>query len=261
MRRISPRTARMGLMVLALLVVGVWQVAAQAPGSSGVGQATRAELQERLEFHEWAASSMGYSAAVRAEAAAAAAAVRDRLEHGDFQPGDRIFLRVDGHPTLTDTFTVAAGPALVLPDIGQILLAGILRAELQETVDSALRRVIRNPTVVARSLVRLAITGGVTSPGFHTLDAQAVLSDAIMDAGGLSTSADLDAALVRRGDRVIIPPDQLATALADGRTLDQLGLQAGDRLHIPERPPGGDTLLRTLLFVIPSVLSILTFFL
>jgi hypothetical protein len=82
-----------------------------------------------------------------------------------------------------------------------------------------------------------------------------------MRAGGLSANADLDAALVRRGDRVILPPDQLATALADGRTLDQLGLQAGDRLHIPERVPGGDTLFRTLLIVVPTLLSILAFFL
>jgi protein involved in polysaccharide export with SLBB domain len=260
MRRNSRRMAQMALMAMALLGVGAWQAAAQAPVPSGVGQATRPELQERVEFHERAASSPGYSTAMRAQAAAAATAVRDRLEHGDFKPGDRIFLRVDGHPVLTDTFTVATGPVLVLPDIGQIPLHGVLRSELQETVHSSLQRVIRNPTAVARSLVRMAVTGGVASPGFHTLDSQAVLSDALMRAGGLSTNANLDGALVRRGDRVIIPPEQLALALADGRTLDQLGLQAGDRLHVPERSPGDGT-LRTLLFVIPAILSIVSFFL
>src|SRR5882762_2648527 len=39
-----------------------------------------------------------------------AALIRDRLANGDFQVGDRILIRVDGEPQLSDTFTVQAGP-------------------------------------------------------------------------------------------------------------------------------------------------------
>src|SRR6267154_1176843 len=35
-----------------------------------------------------------------------AAAIRARLTEGDFQPGERIWMRVDSEPALSDTFTV-----------------------------------------------------------------------------------------------------------------------------------------------------------
>src|SRR5213596_640664 len=44
-----------------------------------------------------------------------AAAIRARLADGDFQPGDRVLLRVDSEPALSDTFTVTPGRTLALP--------------------------------------------------------------------------------------------------------------------------------------------------
>src|ERR1043166_2314097 len=43
--------------------------------------------------------------------------IRERLENGDFNVGDRIALRVANVPSLTDTFTVRGGRVLELPDI------------------------------------------------------------------------------------------------------------------------------------------------
>ena len=42
---------------------------------------------------------------------------------GDVQVGDRILLQVEGDDSLTDTFTVEAGPALKLRAIGTVSLS------------------------------------------------------------------------------------------------------------------------------------------
>src|SRR5690348_4047544 len=67
-----------------------------------------------------------------------AALIRSRLESGDFQTGDRILVRVEGEPQLSDTFTVAPGPALELPQVGSLALSGVLRSELQSRLETHL---------------------------------------------------------------------------------------------------------------------------
>src|SRR2546427_1171453 len=51
----------------------------------------------------------------------------------EFQIGDRILLRVEGDSSLTDTFTVSRGPALVLRVIGELSLAGVRRADVERS--------------------------------------------------------------------------------------------------------------------------------
>ena len=46
--------------------------------------------------------------------------------------GDRIILKVDGEAQLSDTFTVTAGPALSLPIVGSVSLAGIRRENIEK---------------------------------------------------------------------------------------------------------------------------------
>src|SRR5919108_6097734 len=62
-----------------------------------------------------------------------------------FQVGDRILLHVEGDSALSDTFTVVAGPALRLPNIGDISLAGVPRADLQSHLTRELGRFIKDP--------------------------------------------------------------------------------------------------------------------
>src|SRR2546422_7824845 len=57
------------------------------------------------------------------------AAAQDSTD--EFQIGDRILLRVEGDSSLTDTFTVSRGPALVLRVIGELSLAGVRRADVE----------------------------------------------------------------------------------------------------------------------------------
>src|SRR2546427_10530858 len=72
-----------------------------------------------------------------------------------FQVGDRILLHVERDSALSDTFTVVAGPALRLPNIGEISLAGVRRTDLEAHLTRELSRYIKDPVVQARALIQI----------------------------------------------------------------------------------------------------------
>ena len=69
-----------------------------------------------------------------------ASALRARLREGDFRPGDRIRLVIDGSVTQDDTIAVVAGSKVQLKDVGEIPLNGVLRSELQAHMSTQIAR-------------------------------------------------------------------------------------------------------------------------
>ncbi len=168
-------------------------------------------------------------------ARAQATLIRERLENGDFQSGDRILIRVDSEPQLSDTFTVQDGPALDLPQLGTVALHGVLRAELASYLQTQLARYLRNPVVQVQPLVRLLVEGDVGRPGYYSANPRQALTDVLVQAGGLGARAKPSGMRVERGHELIWGGQSLQDALARGYTLDQLSLRAGDRLSVPTR--------------------------
>lgn len=202
----------------------------------GREQMTRAELEALLQRLDEAAASSAYSTSLRAEARRSADLIRARLEVGDFQVGDRVFLRVQGEEAMSgDTLTVRAGPTLPVPVVGDISLRGVLRSELTEHLEGELSRFVRSPRVTAEPLIRVSVIGEVNNRGFYLVPADLLVTDVLMLAGGPTPAADLDGLRIERGGQRIWEGDSLAQALVQGRTLDQLNLQAGDQIHVPER--------------------------
>jgi protein involved in polysaccharide export with SLBB domain len=167
------------------------------------------------------------------DARARAVQIRQRLENGDFQIGDRILIRVDGEPQLSDTFTVQDGPALALPQLGSLPLRGVLRSELQGRLETHLAHYLRNPVVQVQPLVRLLVEGDVVRPGYYSLAPRQALTDALAQAGGLNSRAKTSGIRIDRGNEQILSGPQLQDALGRGYSLDQLNLRAGDRLLVP----------------------------
>jgi polysaccharide export outer membrane protein len=151
----------------------------------------------------------------------------------DFQAGDRILLRVEGDSALSDTFTVVAGPALRLPAIGEVSLAGVRRADLESHLTRELGRYLKNPVVHARALIRVSVLGEVVHPGFYALPLDLVLADALMVAGGTTQDARLDRLRILRAESALWSGNRLQGAIARGATLGELGLRAGDRIDVP----------------------------
>ena len=152
-----------------------------------------------------------------------------------FQVGDRILLHVEGDSALSDTFTVVAGPALRLPIIGEIALAGVRRTDLEAHLTRELGRYIKDPVVQARALIRVSVVGEVIRPGFYAVPVDLVLPDALMLAGGATQSARVDRLRILRGNASLWSGTDLQAAIARGATLDELGIRAGDRIQVPPR--------------------------
>lgn len=211
------------LLVLCLLARPAL-VAAQLPGPA---YATREHLEQELSRLEAAGQS-----------SVAASLIRARLQSGDFQPGDRIFVRVEGEQQLTDTFTVGPGPELTLPQIGALPLTGVLRAELEPRLQAYLARYLRDPVVQIRPLIRVLVEGEVARPGFYGVAPQQPLADVITAAGGFTQRSRPTGMRVERGRTTIWGGALLQQALSRGDSFDYLNLRAGDRVLVPAR---GDT--------------------
>ncbi len=195
----------------------------------GPALATREQLQQAL-----------VRARQDSHAGAVVTLLRTRLDSGDFEPGDRIFVRVQGERELTDTFAVGEGPMLGLPQLGAVPLAGVLRSELQHRLEQHLARYMRDPVVEARPLIRILVDGSVAKPGFYAVAPEVPLADVMGIAGGLLPQAKVAGMRVERGGAEIWSGAPLQQALGRGASLDQLNLRAGDRVVVPAGRVGGD---------------------
>lgn len=222
---------------LALLFLAAGSVRAQIPLEFGPEKAelSREDLTMLLQTYEEAVNSPAYSDAVKTAARANVARIRERLEEGDFKVGDRVVLSVQGEADLPDTVVVEPGPQITLPLFGSVPLKGVLRSEVAAHLTKELGRIIRDPVVRAQGLMRLSVQGSVNTPGFYVVPADMVVTDALMMAGGPRDNANLEDLRIERGSRPLIEGQLMQDALRQGRTLDQLSLQAGDQIFLPER--------------------------
>ncbi|MDQ6827684.1 MAG: SLBB domain-containing protein [Gemmatimonadota bacterium] len=194
--------------------------------------ASRAELTAAAVAAEQMAAAQGVTPAVRTAKLAEAAALRERLRDGDFRVGDRIVLVVDGQKIMSDTFVVQPKRRLSIPDIGEVSLDGVLRSELRGYMVTQIGRFIRNPSVQATGLIQLGVLGQVSRPGFYWISPDLLVSDAIMRAGGPTSTASLDGTLVIRESKPWLDAPTTTQAINGGRTLDQLNIRGGDQIMV-----------------------------
>ena len=215
----------------------------------GLG-ATRPALEMQLQRLEQVVAAGDSSTAVRDWARRQGAAIRARLEQGDFLVGDRIALKVEGEPSasdrpaaapamrsveeqLSDTFTVGPEQELTLPVLGVVSLRGVLRSELDEHLTRAIGRSLKDPVLHAHPLIRMSVMGAVARPGYYSVPANAVVTEVLMAAGGYTPVAKPAHVRIERAGKSIWDGGRLRLAMSEGRTLDQLNLRAGDQFVVP----------------------------
>lgn len=160
----------------------------------------------------------------------------------DFEPGDQILLEVEGDTQFTHAFSVGPGPALTLPVIGVIPLKGIRRAAVETYLSQQLGRYVKNPVVHAKVMVRLGVLGEVEHPGFYAVPSGAVVSDALMAAGGPTRDAKFAGARIERDGNGLLEGGAFQDAFTRGLTIDAMGLRTGDRIIVPRRGDSERTL-------------------
>jgi protein involved in polysaccharide export with SLBB domain len=231
----------MPVVLWAALLLSAHPVSSQTTPAINPGGSvrTRADLERLLVEYEQALQSPAYSNAVKDRIGADAAFIRSRLQNGDFRVGDRITLEVEGEPGIPDTIAVESGPKIVLPLFGDISLDGVLRSEIEDHLTEALGRFIRDPVVRANGHIRISVQGQIAQPGFYTMPAEMLLGEALMVAGGPTPASDMEDIRIDRGTETVLGGQELQEAIRSGLTLDQLNLQAGDQIVVPDRPTGG----------------------
>ena len=239
------RTLLIASLTLALLPAN-GRAQGSGDGTARRLQATRAELEARRDaLRDMARTS-------RPDwLAAETTLIVMRLDQGDFRVGDRVLLNVqDPAPTrgpadralgivkseeqqLSDTFTVGAGPELLLPVLGRVALKGVLRSELEPTLTREVARVIRDPVLHAQALISIGVTGEVTRPGYYAMPTDAVVAMLLNAAGGPTRDAEMKKLKLDRAGTTLWQGDEFRRAIAEGRTLDDLRVQTGDELIVP----------------------------
>ena len=218
---------------------------------------SRPALESLLARYEAAAESPAYTEVLRAEARDQANLIRRRLAEGDFRPGDRLLVDVEGQTQLTDTFAVAANQQVTLPTVGVVELRGVLRSEVQQHIDTAVAQFIRDPRVTTRSLVRIQIDGAVGSPGYYLVDSDMPVAELIMLAGGQANEARLTATRIDRGEETIVSAERFQQALRAGATVDHIGLRDGDRMYVPGSRTDWLTTARDIVYIVPAALGVI----
>lgn len=215
---------------------GVPAAAADAQGgtSKPVSRVTsRADLESAAAELDQLAASTAYSDRTRARARSQASSLRTRLTDGDFRAGDRILIVIEGQLAVNDTLAVLEGLRLPVPGFRAVSLAGVLRSELEAKLRTELTDVVRNATVTARPLVRLAVFGAVGRPGYVSVPAETTLDELVMLAGGPSPVAAADKMKLTRADTLLAGPATTRRALSEGTTVGALDLTDGDVLVVP----------------------------
>jgi hypothetical protein len=213
----------------------------QAQSGSGGLLVSRADLAAAAARAE-AAATTG-DPAQRAQNAMTAAAIRQRLRDGDLQVGDRVVVTVTSDAIHRDTVVVRSGPSLELPGMAVVPLAGVLRSELQERVSIEVLKYVKARQIEVTPLLRVGVLGAVARPGYFAFASDLPLTDAIMGAGGPTGTADVGRSIVRRRNQQYRSTGETSKAIANGLTLDQFGLQAGDELVVGQGRGGVGTLV------------------
>lgn len=200
--------------------------------------ATRGELTRRLDSLQRVGAASG-KPEQREARRDEIAAIRTRLAEGDFQAGDRFLIDFGTPGQRPDTVIVRDSANVALQNWPSYSLRGVLRTELQPAMEKYVGTYVREPRLRVYPLTRLSIVGGVTRPGTYPVDPSQSLGDVIMVAGGTGQTTKANKITVYRGEQRVLNEKQVAAAIRDGSTLEQLGLQSGDQVRVPVEKQGG----------------------
>lgn len=162
-------------------------------------------------------------------------AVRKRLQDGDFRVGDQFVVTTRTDAVRADTASVRDSLLVAIANLPDVSLQGVLRSELNDRLSAHVARFLRDATVRTNVLTRVQIIGAVARPGFYYASPDRPITELLQLAGGAGPDAKLDEMEVSRGGRKLLSAKDSKRALKEGRTLEQLDVQSGDEVRVPQK--------------------------
>jgi hypothetical protein len=234
-----------------LIALATSNVAQAQP--AGAQRATRQELSSRMSALEQQLAGSSLKGTSRTAVQGEVAAIKDRLDAGDFKVGDRFVVTMRFDSVSTDTASVRDGLQVSLFNLPDVSLKGVLRSELDERLSTHVARYLRNATIRANVLTRVGIFGAVGSPGYYLASPDRPVSELVMLAGGPTPEANLNQLEIERSGKKILSAKDSKKALKEGKTLEQLDVQSGDDVRIATKRKINWQLLIQLFFIISSL--------
>jgi protein involved in polysaccharide export with SLBB domain len=163
-------------------------------------------------------------------------------------PGDILVLILTGDVERTFSLEVNREGFLVIPQVGQVHVANLTMAELEDVLYTRLGRVYSGvrrganartrftATVARLRNMQVFVAGDVVRPGAFQIPASGTVLTALYNAGGPTESGSFRRVVVRRGNAVVDTVD-LYDYLLSGVNRSDLRLQAGDVIFVPVRGP------------------------
>lgn len=218
-----------------LSVLATQPAGAQDDLAAGSQRASRADLLVLVGKYEALINGGTLRGERLQEERARQAAVRQRLERGDFQVGDRFVVTLRHDSMRVDTASVRDSLQVSLFSLPDFSVAGVLRSELDDILNAHVSRYLRNASARANVLTRVSISGAVRAPGFYWAAPDRPLSDLLMLAGGPIPEAQLNEVEVLRGTVQLLSRKKSKRVLEQGATLEQLDVQSGDQVRVPTK--------------------------
>ena len=163
-------------------------------------------------------------------------------------PGDVLVLLLTGDVQSAQTLEVTREGFVIIPQVGQVYVANLTLAEVQEQLYSRLGKVYSgvrrgpNPrtrftiTVARLRNIQVYVTGDVIRPGAYQISAAGTALTALYAAGGPTDNGTFRTLTVRRGNKVLDSLD-IYDYLLHGVNRSDIRLESGDVIFVPVRGP------------------------
>lgn len=149
--------------------------------------------------------------------------------------GDEIVLSIWGSVDAELRLVVDRSGRITVPRVGSIMVSGVRYAELPAVISQRVGQTFKNfqLSVSLGQLrgVRVYVTGFVARPGAYTVNALSSMANALVRAGGPSTSGSFRKIELRRGGSLVATLDFYDLLLKGNRSNDLL-VQADDVIHV-----------------------------
>ena len=159
--------------------------------------------------------------------------------------GDTLRIDVWKNPDLSITVPVRPDGKISAPLIGDLIVAGSTPEVVAQDIELKLRKYIKTPQVAVimtglgstRYLSRVRVTGAVVSNVSLEHQQGMTILDAILESGGVNPFADATKTMLFRrvGDETVVVRINLESILKQGNLTENIILQPGDTITIPER--------------------------
>lgn len=220
--------------VVLMMALSTTTADAQQAATGGPQRATRAELTKLLSDAEGRLAAGGRID--RNRVMAEIAALRNRLQEGDFRVGDQFVVTITHMGEVkADTASVRDSLLVSIAPLPDLTVRGVLRSELHDRMTTHVARYLRNATVRTNALTRVTVTGAVGRPGVYYTSPDRPVTELLMLAGGPGPDAKLDELEVARGTRTVLSRKDSKRAIQLGSTIEQMDIQSGDEVRIPQK--------------------------